>query len=60
MDCSAISLGIASLILMSMLQNPVLSRKVLKDWLRLPERQESFPGWVNPIATGLVIMFLFA
>ena len=44
MDCNAISPDITSLILMAMLQNPALSQKVLKDWFRLPERQELFPG----------------
>ena len=44
-DFNAISLRIASLILMAMLQKPALSQKVLKDRVfRLPERQELFPG----------------
>ena len=39
MDSNAISPDITSLILMTMLQNPPLSQKVLKDLFRLPERQ---------------------
>ena len=57
---NAISLGKTSLILIAMSKNTMFLQKVLKDLLRLPERQELFPGRVNPIATGLLIIFLFA
>ena len=38
------SLGITSGILMTMSKIPALSQKVLAEWLRMPERQELFPG----------------
>ena len=49
MDCIIISLDITSLILIAMSNNLELSltQKALKDWVRLPERQESFPGLVR-------------
>ena len=40
------SLGITSEILMTMSKFPALSQKVLAEWLRMPERQELFPGLV--------------
>ena len=38
------SLGITSGILMTMSKIPALLQKVLAQWLRLPEKQELFPG----------------
>ena len=57
MDCNDISIGITSLILMAMLQNPVLLQKVLKDWFLLPERQEIFPGLILRLPTTPPLSF---
>ena len=47
MNCNAISLGITSLILMTVLKNPALLQKILEVWLRLQESQELFAGLGN-------------
>ena len=55
------SLGIPSGILMTMSKIPALSQKVLAEWLRMPERQELFPGLNLGPAKDLVRNpFLFA
>ena len=54
MNCNAKSLCITSIMLMTMSKNPALSQKVLEDWLRLPERQDLFPGLPITVATVTV------
>ena len=58
MNCESNSLGITSRILMTMSKIPALSQKVLAEWLRLPERQELFPG-LGGIARDAVATFDF-
>ena len=36
--------------MMTMSKIPALSQKVLAEWLRMPERQELFPGLPIPTA----------
>ena len=43
-DCYAIGLGITPLILVAMSKNHEVLPKVSKDWFRLPEGLELFPG----------------
>ena len=46
-----------SLILMIMSKNPALLQKVLKDWQRLPERQELYQGHVATISVIILLLF---
>ena len=55
MNCNAISLGITSLILMTVSKNLALSQKILEDWLRLPESQELFAGLVEVVVVMVVV-----
>ena len=44
MNCNAFSLGITSLILMTVSKDYALLEKIFEDWFMLPERQELFEG----------------